>query len=139
MPDRIADKPDFSGVWRFNPGKSLLEIPSPDSSIFVIKHREPQFHIERTHTIGETSDTFSIDLTTDGGIVTKSHRGIEIRARMYWDADVLVFDSKLSQGSQKGSNIVRYQLAEGGETFIAIELMTLGDHCHKNKWVFERQ
>ena len=133
------NKPDFTGVWRFNSGKSLLEIPSPDSTLFVIDHHEPDFHLERTHTHGETSDTFSIDLTTDGGPVTKNHGDIEIRARLYWDGDVLVFDSRLIQGGQEGSNIVRYQLAEDGQIFVAVERLSLGVHRHTNTWVFEKQ
>lgn len=35
-------KPDLSGTWRLNPGKSKLLGPAPTSDV-VIEHREPQF------------------------------------------------------------------------------------------------
>ncbi len=33
-------KPDFTGTWKFNPGKSRLQIPIPDSAIFVIAEEQ---------------------------------------------------------------------------------------------------
>jgi hypothetical protein len=56
-------KPDFTGTWKLNHGKSSLQIPAPESTIFVIEHSEPHFHLERTHVFGGNSDTLSIDLT----------------------------------------------------------------------------
>lgn len=132
-------RPDFSGTWRFNPSKSRLQIPLPESTVFVIDHREPHFHLERTHVFGETSDTFVIDLTTDGQTVRKSHRDVQILARLYWDAQALVFNSHVIRGNEKGTNIVRYQLADQGRTFIALEELSLPDHKHTNTWVFDRQ
>ena len=54
-------KTNFTGTWKFNPNKSALQSPSPESSIFVIEHHEPNFHLERTHVLGGVSDTFSVD------------------------------------------------------------------------------
>lgn len=59
-------KSDFTGTWKFDHSKSSLQIPSPDSTSFVIEHNEPRFLLKRTHVFGGNSDTFSIDLTTDG-------------------------------------------------------------------------
>jgi hypothetical protein len=133
------NRPNFSGTWRFNHEKSLLEISSPDATILVIKHHEPYFRLDRTHTFGKTSDTFSIELTTDGEFVTKNHGGLEIRACMFWDDEVLVFDSALHRESQQGTNTVRYQLADKGQTFIAFEQVSFGEQNHKNTWVFDKQ
>ncbi len=132
-------KPDFTGTWQFNPGKSRLQIPAPDASVFRIEHHEPDFHLERTHTFGGATDTFSIDLTTDGRRTTINLRGMEVSSRLFWDGNVLVFDSVLRQGSEGGANIVRYQLGDGGRELTALEQMSLGDNTHTNTWVFDRQ
>jgi hypothetical protein len=103
-------KPDFSGTWRFDPGKSALQIPAPDATVFVIEHREPALRITRTHVSGGKSDTFTLDLTTDGKEVALMRGGLRLRARAYWDGEVLVFDSKVARGGVEGTNVVRYAL-----------------------------
>ena len=45
-------KPDFTGTWEFNPSRSSLQNPAPESSTFGIEHREPYFYLERTHVFG---------------------------------------------------------------------------------------
>ncbi len=132
-------KPDFSGVWRFNPKRSSLQIPAPDSSVFVIEHHEPRLHFERTHTYAAGSDLFTIDLTTDDRPVELSHGGLTIRSRMYWEDDTLVFHSDLRQGDVQGTNIVRYRLVDGGHTIVALERLDFPGHTHENTWVLEKQ
>src|SRR5262245_13311903 len=114
-------KPDFTGIWRFNRGRSSLQIPAPDSTTFVIEHREPRFHPSRTHAVGGTSDTFSIELTTDGEPVTCNHVGLEIQARLRWEGETLVFDSELVREGTRAANVVRYRLADAGQSFVAEE------------------
>lgn len=135
----IMNRPNFTGVWKFNQNKSVLEISAPDSTTFIIEHREPYFHLERTHVSGKSSDTFTVDLTTDNKTVTKNHGGVEIRARMAWEGDILVFDSEVYREGNRGTNIVRYQLADDGHTFIADEQFSSKDLNYANKWVFDKQ
>ena len=131
-------RPDFTGAWTFNHGRSALEIPPPDSTIFVIEHREPRFHLSRTHVVGTTSDTFSIDLTTDGEEVVRVERGLEIHARAYWDGDTLVFDAAFSRQGVPATNSVRYSLTDDGRTFVAEEHFRSEQHRYDNTWVFDR-
>jgi hypothetical protein len=133
------ERPDFSGVWKFNRERSLLQIPPPDSTTFVITHKEPSFHLERTHTFGGSSDLFAVELLTDGGSVELTHAGVEIRARLYWEAESLVFHSEVSREGVHGTNIVRYRLADEGHTFIALEQLSFEGQSHENNWVFDRQ
>jgi len=132
-------KPDFTGVWEFNSSRSSLQIPAPESSTFVIEHREPCFYLERTHVYGESSDTFAIVLTTDGEVVVCNHRGIEMRARLHWEGETLVCDSVLVREGEQITNVVRYGVTDEGQTFIAEERLRSGEHNHENKWVFDRQ
>ena len=131
-------KPDFSGTWRFNPSRSLLQIPPPDSTTFIIDHREPHFRLKRTLVHGQTADTFEIDLTTDGTPVRKRHGDLDFDGRLTWDADTLVFESFVTRGVETGTNIVRYQLADQGRTFIALEEVRSPNYNHSNRWVFDR-
>lgn len=131
-------RPDFSGMWNFNLERSSLEIPAPDSSVFVIRHHEPAFHLERTHVFGGMRDVFSIDVTTDGRGVELTHGDTVIHVKLYWEADDLVFYSELRRGEGSGTNIVRYKLTDGGRTLIALERLTIGEHSHANAWVFDR-
>jgi len=132
-------KPDFTGTWEFNSIRSALQIPAPESSVFVIEHREPDFYLERTHVFGESSDTFAIALTTDGKDVVCNHRGMQIRARLYWEGETLVCDSILDLGGAQITNVVRYGIADEGQTFIAEERLRSREHNHENKWVFDRR
>ena len=130
-------KPNFTGTWKFSPERSKLQSPSPESSIFLIKHKEPHFHLERTHVFGGKSDTFSIALTTDGKPVTLNHGGLEIQSKMYWEGDSLVFDSRFVHEGEEATNVVRYRLKDDGQIFIAEEQLRSTQHKHDNLWVFE--
>lgn len=103
-------RPDFSGTWEFCPAKSSLEIPAPDSTTFVIEHDEPRFHLKRTHVFGGSSDTFLLELTTDGKPVEVNRAGLSIRASLRWEGITLVFDSTLNRNGEQGTNTVRYRL-----------------------------
>ncbi|MGA7161353.1 MAG: hypothetical protein WBZ48_10150, partial [Bacteroidota bacterium] len=116
-----------------------LQIPAPDSTTFIIEHREPYFHLERTHTSGTNSDTFTIDLTTDSRTIATDHAGLEIHAHMFWKSETLVFDSEVRREGKQGTNIVAYQLADNGQTFIADEQFSSKDLNYKNKWVFDKE
>lgn len=84
-------RPNFSGVWRYNPEKSTLQIPPPTSTTLCIDHREPDFHLSRTHVFGGKSDTWSIHLTTDGKEVVLKEEDRTLHSRSYWEGNKLVF------------------------------------------------
>lgn len=131
-------RPDFSGEWTFVPGRSSLQIPAPDSTTFAIEHREPRFRLTRTHTFQGKSDTFTIELTTGGEPVVLHHGPARIEARLVWDGDALKFDSTIEKDGERGSNIVRYTLADGGRTFIGEERFRSPSLNYDNVWVFEK-
>ena len=133
------EKPNFTGTWKFNPGKSSLQIPAPDSTIFVVKHTEPAFRLTRTHVVGDKSDTFTLDLTTDGKEVDVVQGDLHIRARASWEGETLVFDSRVIRGEEEGNNVARYQLADTLDSFVAEEQFRSKSLNYDNLWVLERQ
>jgi hypothetical protein len=136
-----SDRPNFTGTWIFNPQTSSLEIPPPSASTFHIEHDEPHFHLSRTHVFNGKSDTWNIDLVTDGKhevIERNSH--YTARTRMYWEGRSLVLDMKMeTKNGERASNFVRYSLTDDGKTLIALEHYQDSTEKHLNKWVFDKE
>ncbi len=130
--------PDFTGTWKFSPGRSSLQIPLPESTLFAIEHRGLHFRLSRTHVFGGKPDSFAIDLTTDGRQVEFEHGGVKAHARAYWDGRTLVFDSHVSRAGEEGTNVVRYDLSDDGGTLTARERFRGTTMHYDNIWVMER-
>jgi hypothetical protein len=133
-------RPNFSGTLQ----KSRLEIKnSPIASKFIIKHREPKWHLKRTHIYsGGKHNTWSISLITDGQHEQVQHDGSGGQAitRMYWDGDVLVLDMRITDArGLTGANVVRYSLSTDGRTMTALEHEEYPGAKLTNSWVFEKQ
>ncbi|OFW39627.1 MAG: hypothetical protein A3J29_16475 [Acidobacteria bacterium RIFCSPLOWO2_12_FULL_67_14b] len=131
-------KPDFTGTWRFNPSKSALQIPAPDENTFIVEHHEPNLRLSRTWVSGANRDTFSIDLTTDGVDSVVERGDARIRARAFWEGDVLAFDSTVARGGVEGTNAVRYTMAEDGRSFVARERFRSEPLNYDNVWWMDR-
>ncbi len=132
-------KPDFSGTWTFDRAKSVLQIPPPDTSEFVVTHREPNFRLTRTHVYGETSDTFTLDLVTDGREITFAQGELNAVCRAFWDGDTLIFDSRLLRGNERATNTVRYTLSEDLASIVANEQFRSESLNYDNVWVLVRR
>ena len=131
-------KPNFTGTWTWVPARSVLEIPPPDATLFVITHQEPLLGICRTHVVGDSRDTFSVDLTTDAQPIAVERSGLQMRGRAYWDGDALVFDTTIVRAGEEATNVVRYTLSGDGRTLMAEERLRSGSRNYDNLWVFER-
>lgn len=131
-------KTDFSGTWRFDPAESTLQIRAPDSTTFVIEHREPSLRLSRTHVVGGQSDAFEVLLTTDGRETVVERGGVELRCRASWDGETLVFDTRFVRGGEEAHNLVRYTMAGDRRSFVAIERFRSSGLSYDNRWRFER-
>jgi hypothetical protein len=131
-------KPNFTGTWTWVPARSVLEIPAPDATVFVIEHQEPLLKIHRTHVVGDRRDTFSVDLTTDGQSISIETGGLQLHGRAYWDGDALVFDTTIVRAGEEATNVVRYTLSGDQRTLVANERLRSLSQNHHNLWVFER-
>ena len=47
--------------------------------------------------MGQTRDTFAIDLTTDGRETAIDRGEVQIRARTFWDGETLAFDAPVAR------------------------------------------
>lgn len=134
----MRQTPDFSGTWTLHLERSRLEIEKPTTTVFVIEHRDPALRVTRTHVYGDVSDTLTFELTTDGRSSTFRHRGIEADMRARWKGDELVITMELHLPDDRGTQVVRYQMEDGGVTFVADERVKTVKHRHHNVWVFTR-
>lgn len=132
------DHPNYSGTWLYNPRKSNLQVQPPDSTTFIIEHTEPIFILTRTHVTSGKSDTITVTLKTDGEEVSFQHGGLNIRGKLHWQEDMLVFHSEISRNNEIAINIVKYRLEEKGATFIAEEKLNSAEINYENKWVFDK-
>jgi cold shock CspA family protein len=106
--------------------------------VFVISHREPALRISRTHVVNQRRGTFSIDFTTDGQDVFVDRDDIQLHCRAYWDGQTLVFDTGLIRGGEEATNVVRYTLESGANTFRADERFRSASLNCDNLWVLDR-
>jgi hypothetical protein len=131
-------KPDFSGTWRASFTRSKLQMPAPESTVFVIDHREPEFRLTRTHSFAGKSDTWSVILRTDGSETVREEPGRTLRLRLRWQGDALRFSVRLALPGGLGSDDVRYTLSADGRTLTAREKYRDPGHAWDNLWVLER-
>lgn len=137
--DGQASKPDLSGTWVLDLSASSLEIPLPDSSVFVVEHAEPIILAKRTHVVGGVANTVESRFSTDSLVRPVLVGEVEIPTRVYWDGEALVLDQAWSRGGVRITNVVRYTLGSEGRTMVADEWMRAGSERHHNVWVFRRR
>lgn len=117
-----------------------MQIPAPDSTVFVIEHREPHIRLTRTHVFAGQSDTWGIELTTDGKEFTREEPTRTLRGRLVWKGDALVFTVRIrSREGEEVTDRVKYVLAADRKSFTAYESYR-GRTAHAdNVWVLEKQ
>jgi len=136
---QVMAKPDLSGVWKLNLQESRLQIPAPDSGIFSIEHKEPNFHLSRTFVRSGQEDTWTIDFTTDGNEVVQEEKGETFRGKLTWQGSDLFLDSTVSIGGRTATNKVTYHLSADGQRLTATEVFRGPRLKCDNVWIFDKQ
>jgi hypothetical protein len=135
----IEARPNFTGIWRLDLKRTTLQIAPPTATTFQIQHEEPHFQLSRTHVYGETSDTWSIALATDGTEHCQKNGDLEVRAQLSWTGSSLEANLKFNRKGDEGIVNVRYTVSDSGQTLTAVELLRSSAQSYDNTWVFERQ
>ena len=125
-----ADRPNFTGVWKLDAHRSVLDRQPPDSATLYIHQNDPDFHLRLTETQHGKSSAWSVHGRTDGKTLDfKSHDGNK-RSHMYWQGSQLVLEWQTRDKHGETRRVVRYTLSDGGRTLVASE--------NENKWVFNK-
>ena len=134
-------KPDFSGEWTLNRQASTLSpivAPVAQSGVLRIEHHEPKFTAHQTIVLDGKPFESHFDLLSDGREVVTDAGGRRIVSTLRWDADVLVFTSRIHSPDAEVTIAFRYELQDGGRRLRAAEQFRGGGRDQDNLWVFDR-
>src|SRR4051794_16523754 len=88
-------KPNFSGEWKLNPGKSEFgPLPAPESRTDKITHADPSLTVTTTQKTQAGEGTAEFKYTTDGAETTNQYRNSPMKSTCKWDADTLLVTTK---------------------------------------------
>jgi hypothetical protein len=138
-------KPDFSGEWVLNRPASTLPPPvsNVESGVVRIEHRDPSFSFHRSYVISGTPQDGGYTIRTDGSQSTETGpQGATTTSTLRWDGSALVLDMRISATGFEATNVVRYELLDGGKRLRATEQgrskqLPLGNH--DAIWIYDRR
>jgi hypothetical protein len=138
---RGQTRPDFSGEWALDrPASSLQgDMTAVESGTVRIQHREPSFAFTRTFVIKAQPIDTSFEIQTDGRELANVNRGLASKSRMEWQGNSLLLTVLIDGPRGTVSNVVRYELLDGGRTLRAVEDVGGAAPTHHNVWMFARR
>ena len=134
-------RPDFSGEWSLDRSASSLqgELSAVESGTVRIQHREPSFAFTRTFLIKAQPIETSFQIQTDGRELANVNRGLASKSRMEWQGSSLLLTVLIDGPRGTISNVVRYELLDGGHLLRAVEDVGGAAPSHHNVWMFARR
>ena len=133
-------KPNFSGTWKLNAGKSDFgPMPPPDSRTDTVDHKDPVVKESTAMSTGQGDMNWDVTYTTDGKDSKNTIMGSEMTSNAHWDGKTLVVDSKVNFN---GSDMVIHGtmvLSDDGKTLTRQAHMSGPMGEGDQKLVFEKQ
>lgn len=118
---QASAKPNFSGEWKMNSGKSnFAPLPAPDKMVRIISQHGSHLKIKTTQFGQQREIVTELAYTTDGAICKNAIRGQEFTGTAVWDGDTLVIESKREA---QGLEIVQresWSLSPDGQTLTIV-------------------
>ena len=113
-------KPDFSGTWTLDVGKSDFgQAPPPQSLVHVVEHKEPALKISSTQVTEQGDVTNVRSITTDGKENTNTMRAMgteqEIKSNTAWDGNKLVTNLKVAFQGMSADIVDAWDLSADGK------------------------
>jgi len=138
-------RPDFSGDYVLNRQASTLPPPvsNVESGVVRIEHREPSFSFHRSYVIAGTAQDGGYMIRTVGSqSVETGPQGATTTSTLRWDGVALVLDMRISATGFEATNVVRYELIDGGKRLRATEQgrskqLPMGNH--DAVWIYDRR
>lgn len=134
-----APRPDLSGTWLLDKGKSSLQAPAPDTSVLYIDHSDPRFLLTRAHVVDGVADLFNILVLADGKDDVKKWRNHKVVNRCAWEGDRLVLESKERLDRKESLTVMKFSLSPDGRTLTVEERFTGPDRKVENTLVLQRE
>ncbi len=116
-----ADKPDFSGAWKMNAGKSDFgPMPAPDKLEMTIKHADPKVVVTSVTAGPQGEMSTESTYTTDGKDSINKVRDMEIKSIAAWDGATIVIKSKREVQGMEISLVETYSLSADGKVMTIV-------------------
>jgi hypothetical protein len=97
-----ADKPNFSGEWKMDAGKSNFgQLPAPSSFVRKIQHKDPSLIIIEEQSANGAQSTTTRSVTTDGKPATLQLNGIAAMCSAVWDGSDVVASTAMDAAGLK--------------------------------------
>jgi hypothetical protein len=120
-------RPNFTGKWSLDPGKSDFgQSPAPESIVHVIEHKEPNVKITTTtkSEIGES--TSEQNLTTDGKENINKMQAMgtpqEVKVTGRWDGEKLATSWSFEAGDATIYFSDSWALSDGGKVLTLVRV-----------------
>jgi hypothetical protein len=113
-----ADKPNFSGDWTLDAGKSEFgPMPGPASMTRKIEHSDPGLTVTQATTGGPQGDqTMTMKYSTDGKETVNQFMGNDVKAKANWDGKTLVIAMTADFGGNEIKLTNKWTLSDDGKT-----------------------
>lgn len=134
-----APRPDFSGNWRLDKGKSRLSAPAPDDAVFYVDHSPGWFGIVRAHITDGEADMVLFRAATDGDERVEKWKDGNVVHRCRWEGGTLVLESRNRRRGQKSLAVAKLSLSSEGGTLTLEETLTGSGGKRENTWVLNRE
>jgi len=110
-------RPDFTGLWEANLGKSLLRGRQARRILVKIEHNEPRLVQTIFMSYGDgAEERLGFTYTTDGERSMNSIRGIACETHAHWDGEELVIESLMKTPDRTFHFKDHWSLSDAGRT-----------------------
>jgi hypothetical protein len=133
-------KPDFSGSWKLNIGKSDYGVlPPSNSRTDVIEHKDPSLKVNVSDDGAQGQQNYTLVLTTDGKEATNHPGGLDMKNVATWQGSNLVVTTKLQFQGNDVSIKSTWSLSEDGKTLTESAHLESPMGETDQKFIFEKQ
>lgn len=132
-------RPDLSGTWLLDKGKSTLQAPAPDTSILYIDHTDPRLLLTRAHVVDGVADLFNILVLAGGKDDVKTWKDHKTVNRCRWEGNELVLESRERRGRKESLTSMRFALSPDGTTLTVEERLAGPGRKVANTLVLNRE
>jgi hypothetical protein len=134
-----ADKPDFSGTWKLNVGKSDFgPMPKPERVQYILEHKDPELIVKTTAVTQSGEVTNESKILTDGTEFTNDLRGQQVKGTAKWEGKTLVVTRKTNMQGTELVLVQRWTLADDGKSITQEVSITTAQGELKQKVVLDK-
>ena len=132
-------KPNFSGEWKLDEGKSKLgPLPRSYSLTRKITHADPRLEVADSQQGGPGEQTSTQEYTTDRKVSTNTFMNNPVESTAVWDGNSLVITMKADVQGFAFQRIDRWTLSADGKTLTSVVAVHGGDGDFEFTFVMNR-